>query len=138
MWISPSNTALEFILWQTPFVEEHAMKMDILRAGHYTYNFDHELYFNRDAKKVFSFPFLDDHAEDEVLRCINERTDRSAWTFYFNFPPSQGVKRELESTLSEEVDMHLAGAHSASTPKQIKVTVGSDKAIEAKVHSNVA
>jgi hypothetical protein len=88
------------------------MKMDILRAANYTYNFDRELYFNRDAKKVFSFPFLDDHTEDEVFRLINERTDSSAWKFYFNFPPSERVKRELESTLSEEADMHLAGAHS--------------------------
>ena len=31
------------------------MKMDILRDAHYTYNFDHELYFNREAKKAFSF-----------------------------------------------------------------------------------
>ena len=90
------------------------MKMDILREANYSYNFDRELYFNRDAKKAFSFPFLDDHAEDEVLRSINERNDGSAWKFYFNFPPSEKVKRELESTLSEQADMHLAGAHSAS------------------------
>ena len=90
------------------------MKMDILRDANYAYNFDHELYFNRDVKKVFSFPFLDDHTEDEVLRSINERTDGSAWKFYFNFPPSERVKRELESTLLEEADMHLAEAHSAS------------------------
>jgi hypothetical protein len=86
-------------VWQTPFVEELAMKMDILRAANYSYDFDHELYFNRDAKKAFSFPFLDDHAEDEVLRSINESTDTSAWKFYFNFPPSERVKREIESTL---------------------------------------
>jgi hypothetical protein len=114
LWISPSNAALEFNLWQTLFVEEHAMKMDILRAANYIYNFDHELYFNRDAKKAFSFPFLDDHAEDEVIRSINECTDGSAWKFYFNFPPSEKVKRDLESTLSEEADMHLAGPHTAS------------------------
>ena len=88
------------------------MKMDILRAANYTYNFDRELYFNSDAKKAFSFPFLDDHSEDEVLRSINECTDGSEWKFYFNFPPSERVKRELASTLSEEADMHLAGAHS--------------------------
>ena len=90
------------------------MKMDILRAANYTYNFDHELYFNRDAKKAFSLPFLDDHAEDEVLHSINECTDGSVWKFYFNVPPSERVKRQLESVLSEEANMHLAGAHSAS------------------------
>jgi hypothetical protein len=113
LWISPSKTGLEFNVWQTPFVEEHEMKLDILRTANYAYNFDHDLYFNRDAKKAFSFPFLDDHTEDEVLRSINECTEGSAWKFYFNFSPSERIRRELESTLSEEADMHLAGAHSA-------------------------
>jgi len=90
------------------------MKMDILRSANYTYNFDHELYFNRDAKKAFSLPFLDDHPEDEVLRSINECTDGSTWKFYFNFPPSERVKLELESKLSKGADMHLTGAHNAS------------------------
>ncbi len=87
------------------------MKMEILRAANYIFNFDRQLYFNRDAKKAFSFPFLDDHSEDEVLRSINERTDDSEWKFYFNFPPSERVKQEIVSTLSEEADMHLVGAH---------------------------
>ena len=95
------------------------MKMDILRAANYSYNFDHELYYNRDAKKAFSFPFLDDHAEDEVLRFIDECTDGSAWKFYFNFPPSERVKRELESALSEEADMHLAGAYLTQDPTRL-------------------
>ncbi|MFZ0339556.1 MAG: hypothetical protein WAL45_16085 [Terracidiphilus sp.] len=94
---------------QTPFVEEQAMKMDILRAANYTYNFDHELFFNRDAKKAFSLPFLDDHSEEEVHRSIDEWTDGSAWRFYFNFTPSEKVRRGLESTLSEGAEMHLAG-----------------------------
>jgi hypothetical protein len=114
LWISPSNTVLEFNARHKRFVEEDAMKMDILRAANYSYDFDHELYFNRDVKKAFSLPFLDDHSEDDVLYLINECTDGSAWKFYFNFPPSEKVKRQLESALSEEADMHLAGAHSAS------------------------
>jgi hypothetical protein len=114
------------------------MKMDILRAANYAYNFDHQLYFNRAAKKAFSFPFLDDHAEDEVLRSINECTDGKTWKFYFNFPPSEKVKRKLEATLSEEADMHFVGPPGASTPKHIKMNVGSDKALEASALSKVA
>jgi hypothetical protein len=92
-----------------------AMKMDILRAANYSFNFDHELYFNREAKKAFSFPFLDDHAEEEVLRSINESTASSEWRFYFNFPPSEKVKRELESELClEEAVMHPAISEFAS------------------------
>lgn len=90
------------------------MKMDILRAANYTFNFDHELYFNREAKKAFSFPFLDDHTEDEVLRYMNEGTDGGEWKFYFNVPPSKRVKLELESVLAEEAEMHLAGSQFAS------------------------
>ena len=90
------------------------MKMDILRAANYSYNFDHQLYFNREAKKAFSFPFLDDHGDEEVLSSINECIDGGEWKFYFNFPPSQRVKRELESVLAEEADMHLAESQFAS------------------------
>jgi HSP20 family protein len=96
------------VFGKTRSLREHAMKMDILRAANYTFNFDHQLYFNRDAKKAFSFPFLDDHPEDEVLRSINESTDGSAWKFYFNFPPSKKVEQELESTLSEQADTTYA------------------------------
>jgi hypothetical protein len=90
------------------------MKMDILREAHYVYNFDRELYFNPAAKKAFSFPFIDDHGEDELRRSINERTDGSEWKFYFNFPPTERVKRELESMLDESQSVHLAGVHGAS------------------------
>lgn len=76
------------------------MKMDVLREGNYTYNFEHDLYFNRSARKVFSFPFIDDHSERELARYISERTEESGWKFYFNFPPSQPKKRELEGLLS--------------------------------------
>jgi len=75
------------------------MKMDILRAAQYTYDFDHELYFNRTAKKAFSFPFIDDHSEMELARYVSEMSNESGWKFYFNFPPSDRVKRLLENSL---------------------------------------
>jgi hypothetical protein len=90
------------------------MKMDILRAAHYIYNFDRELYFNPDSKKVFSFPFLDDHGEEELVRSINENTDGGEWKFYFNFPPSERAKREIETVLADQVDMHLSVVHGTS------------------------
>jgi hypothetical protein len=75
------------------------MKMDILREAHYVFSFDHELFYNPEAKKAFSFPFLDDHGEEELLHAIEEKTDLDAWKFYFNFPPCDRVKRELERML---------------------------------------
>ena len=75
------------------------MKLDILRAANYVYSFDRELYFNRSARKAFSFPFLDDHGEDELARCIQESSADQGWKFYFNFPPSDKERRELEHML---------------------------------------
>lgn len=75
------------------------MKMDILRDANYIYNFEKELYFNRNDKKAFSFPFIDDHSESELARFIQEGTDGSSWKFYFVHSPSERVRRELESML---------------------------------------
>ena len=75
------------------------MKMDVLRDAHYTYNFDQELFINPDQKKAFSFPFIDDHSERELAAYINEMTEGKGWRFYFNNPPSDRVRRELESVL---------------------------------------
>ena len=93
------------------------MKMDILREPRKLCSLQlrPRVVFQPLMQKVHSaFRFLDDHAEDEILRFISECNDGSAWKFYFIFPPSERVKRELESTLSEEADMHLTGAHSTS------------------------
>jgi hypothetical protein len=75
------------------------MKKDILREAEYRYNFDRDIYFNRKAKKAFSLEFVDDTPEEELARRVRESTENSGWTFYFNHPPSESVKRELESVL---------------------------------------
>jgi hypothetical protein len=74
------------------------MKKDILWEANYRYNFDRDLYVNRAARKAFSLEFVDDNPEEEILRRIAENTN-DGWMFYFNSPPSEGVKRELESVL---------------------------------------
>ena len=74
-------------------------KSDILFEANYRYNFDRDLYVNRDAKKAFSAEFVDDHSEDELNRRIRENTNGNGWTFYFNSAPSEGVKRTLEGVL---------------------------------------
>jgi hypothetical protein len=80
-------------------VQEVAMKKDILRQANYRYNFDRDLYYNRQAKKAFSIEFVDDNKEEMLDRCINENTNGNGWRFYFNSRPSEAVKRELESVL---------------------------------------
>ncbi|HEX4030187.1 MAG TPA: hypothetical protein VHX20_07460 [Terracidiphilus sp.] len=74
-------------------------KSDILWEAHYRYNFDRDLYVNESAKKAFSLEFVDDHPKEELRQRILENTDGREWKFYFNFPPSDGVRRELEKDL---------------------------------------
>lgn len=74
-------------------------KSDILFEANYRYNFDRDLWINREAKKAFSIEFVDDEPEQEIVRRIGEPTGGNGWTFYFNLPPSDGVKRELERVL---------------------------------------
>lgn len=74
-------------------------KSDLLFEANYRYNFDRDLYVNHVAKKAFSIEFVDDHQEEELRQRIQESTDGKEWKFYFNFPPSDGVKRQLEKDL---------------------------------------
>jgi len=76
------------------------MKQDLLRQAGYDYNFERMVYFNRQAKKAFSIEFVDDHDESELATRITEDAGRSGWRFYFNSPPSDTVKQELERTLA--------------------------------------
>jgi hypothetical protein len=75
------------------------MKKGVLKEANYWYNFDRDIFYNRKSKKAFSLEFVDDHKEEEIRSCIEANTNGSGWTFYFNSPPSEGVKRELERVL---------------------------------------
>jgi hypothetical protein len=75
------------------------MKRDILKEAEYWFNFDQALFYNRKARKAFSIEFVDDKPEEEIRRRIEESNNGTGWTFYFNSPPSEGVRRELERVL---------------------------------------
>jgi hypothetical protein len=75
-------------------------KQDLLENAGYRYSFDRELYFNREAKKAFSVEFIEDNAETELKRRI-EQMSGADWQFFFNNPPSDAVKRELASVLGK-------------------------------------
>jgi hypothetical protein len=77
-----------------------ADKKQILEDAGYAYSFDRLSYINRDARKVFSIEFVQDHSEAELKGRINESTPPGEWSFYFNLPPSEGVKREFLRTIS--------------------------------------
>jgi hypothetical protein len=73
-------------------------KWQILREAGYAYNFDREIYFNRQTKKVFSVEFVDDHSESVLQKSIEE-PNGTEWRFYFNSSPPAAVQRELENVL---------------------------------------
>lgn len=74
-------------------------KEKILKDAGYAYSFDREIYINRKTKKAFSVDFVEDHSEEELQRCITENLQGRMWRFYFNSPPSEAVKRELDGVL---------------------------------------
>ncbi len=76
-----------------------ATKQQILDAAGYDYNFDRQVYFNRKARKVFSVEFIADNDEAKLDESIRESTDAREWRFYFNVPPPESVKRQIESVL---------------------------------------
>jgi len=75
------------------------MKKDILREANYAYNFDREMYFNRESRKVFSAEYIADRPEDEIASRINEPETGGGWRFYSNSPLPDSIKQELESVL---------------------------------------
>lgn len=75
------------------------MKRDILKDADYRYNFDRDIYFNRQTKKAFSLEYVDDTDEKLLAQQIQEGKDGTSWTFYFNSGPSEGVRQELERVL---------------------------------------
>ena len=74
-------------------------KSQILEDAGYAYSFRRLIYVNRNARKAFSVEFIDDNREDELQKIIDEKTEGAKWQFYFTTPPSDGVRRELESVL---------------------------------------
>jgi hypothetical protein len=76
-------------------MEAKMKKSELLFAANYRYNFDRDMYVNFKAKKAFSLEFVDDKPEEDILRGIEEVADGNGWKFYFNHPPSDGLKRVL-------------------------------------------
>jgi hypothetical protein len=74
-------------------------KQQVLDESDYVYNFDRAVYLNRNARKVFSVEFIEDNSAETLVECIAQPKDGSEWRFYFNSPPSESVRRQLEIAL---------------------------------------
>ena len=78
-----------------------AAKTQLLEQAGYAYSFDRLSYINREAHKIFSVEFVQDHDEAEIRERINEATPIGEWRFYFNSPPSEAVRRDLANLLTQ-------------------------------------
>jgi len=75
------------------------MKQHLLDIAGFSYNFDREIYVNRETRKVFSVEFVEDHDAKTLEECIREEIRENGWHFYFNHVPSDPVRRDLEAVL---------------------------------------
>ena len=76
-----------------------AGKSQVLEEAGYAYSFDRLSYINRDARKIFSIEFVQDHTEAEIRERISDPSPPGEWRFYFNSPPSDAVKREFSAMI---------------------------------------
>jgi hypothetical protein len=74
-------------------------KTHLLKTAGYIYNFDRMMYINRDAKKAFSYEFVDDHPQEDIKAKIQEPNFEGDWLFYTNLTMSEGTKKELKRVL---------------------------------------
>jgi len=74
-------------------------KEQLLKKAGYSYDSDREVYISRNARKVFSVDYLEDHDTKEIASKIQEVARGAKWTFIFNEKPSDSVKRELAKML---------------------------------------
>jgi hypothetical protein len=82
-------------------MSEATDKETLLEGAGYRYHFDRMIYFNREVRKAFSHEFVEDHSIDEIQHSLNAPGAEDNWTFYFNEPPSEYVRRELSSALEQ-------------------------------------
>ena len=75
------------------------LKSDLLRSHGYEFSFERLSYVNRQARKVFSYEFVDDHSEAEIEACI-QRPSSPSWTFFFNDPPAEAMRPVLEAVFT--------------------------------------
>lgn len=75
-------------------------KEALLEASGYRYHFDRMIYFNQVARQALSLEFVEDHSVEQIRDVLHQGSAANGWTFYFNEPPSDRVRRELAEALS--------------------------------------
>jgi hypothetical protein len=74
---------------------DSAEKDRILESAGFFYDFNKDIYLNRESKKVFSVEAITDNPVEWLRTRIMERNDTEDWIFYFNQPPDPDVRQEI-------------------------------------------
>jgi hypothetical protein len=76
-------------------------KEQILKKDGYVYNFDHAMYFNRKAKKIFSMDFIEDDSVSvqDIEERVREANSGTGWQIYFVGDLPDSVRRQVEASL---------------------------------------
>jgi hypothetical protein len=74
-------------------------KTNLLDSAGYVYNFERMMYINRQAKKAFSFEFIDDNPESVIASRIQEPNRKRDWLIYTSLQMSEGTRKELNRVL---------------------------------------
>lgn len=70
-------------------------KKDILEKANYRYHFSRDIYYSRDARKVFSLEAIEDNDPQWLSERINTATRSDEWEFFFNTDPADKIKTEI-------------------------------------------
>ena len=88
-------------MYHVRYISPDPPKGELLDAGGFLYEMDHELYVQPVARKIFSSWFVRDHSAEELEACIKSDPPSEGWRFYFNTPPSDSVREQIEQMLEE-------------------------------------
>ena len=70
-------------------------KKEILEKANYRYHFSRDIYYNRDARKIFSLEAIEDNDLQWLSEKINAATRSDQWEVFFNADPSENIKAEI-------------------------------------------
>lgn len=74
-------------------------KNQILNESGFIYDYEHEIYFNRDRKKIFSVRFIENRSEKVLEKYAKEPLGFGKWSFHFDVPPSENVMNQITNFL---------------------------------------
>jgi hypothetical protein len=74
-------------------------KGNLLKDAGYFYNFNREIYFNRQEKKVFSESAIGDNSIIWLRQKINEKNYTGTWLFFFKDTPMIEIQQEIMKEL---------------------------------------